>query len=89
MSLSVIAEFWSTIKPFLATSDRPEAAETLVNILIDNDFDPKEVKRAFGKDGNIINALGLHDEITDEEEDEEDEYIDYDYEDDEYEDDDY
>lgn len=90
MSLSVIAEFWSAIKPFFATSDRPEAAEILVNILVENDFDPKEIKKVFGKDGNIINALGIHDEIFDDEL-EEDEYIDYDYDDeDDYdEDDDY
>ena len=49
MSLSVIAEFWSAMKPFLATSDRPEAADTLVNILIDHDFDPREIKRKFNK----------------------------------------
>ena len=87
MSLSVIAEFWSAIKPFLATSDRPEAAGTLVNILIEHDFDPREIKRKFNKDGNIINALGLHEEISDDEDEEsEEEYIDYE---DEEEDDDY
>jgi hypothetical protein len=53
-------------------------------VLIDNDFDPKDLKRAFKKDGNIINALGLHDDVSDvdEDEDEEDDgYEDYDYDD--------
>jgi hypothetical protein len=91
MSLTLVTKIWAAMKPLFATSDRPEAAETFVNVLIDNDFDPQELRRAFKKDGNIINALGLHsaDEFSDEDEDEEsdeygfdDEY--YDDEDDDY-----
>jgi hypothetical protein len=68
------------MKPLFVMSDRPEAAETFVNVLIDNDFDPRDLKKAFKKDGNIINALGLHDDVSDveEEDDEEDGYEDYD-----------
>jgi hypothetical protein len=84
MSLELVTEIWAAMKPLFVTSDRPEAAETFVNVLIDNDFDPKDLKRAFKKDGNIINALGLHDDVSDvdEDEDEEDDgYEDYDYDD--------
>jgi hypothetical protein len=84
MSLELVTEIWAAMKPLFATSDRPEAADTFVNVLIDNDFDPKDLKRAFKKDGNIINALGLHDDVSDvdEDEDEEDDgYEDYDYDD--------
>jgi hypothetical protein len=88
MSLELVTEIWAAMKPLFATSDRPEAADTFVNVLIDNDFDPKDLKRAFKKDGNIINALGLHDDVSDVEEDEDDEEDGYeDYDDDE--DDDY
>lgn len=89
MSLELVTEIWAAMKPLFATSDRPEAADTFVNVLIDNDFDPKDLKRAFKKDGNIINALGLHDDVSDLEEDadeDEDGYEDYDDDD---EDDDY
>jgi len=82
MSLELVTEIWAAMKPLFATSDRPEAADTFVNVLIDNDFDPKDLKRAFKKDGNIINALGLHDDVSDVDEDEDDEedgYEDYDY----------
>jgi len=80
MSLELVTEIWAAMKPLFATSDRPEAADTFVNVLIDNDFDPKDLKRAFKKDGNIINALGLHDDVSDvDEDDEEDGYEDYDY----------
>jgi hypothetical protein len=84
MSLELVTEIWAAMKPLFATSDRPEAADTFVNVLIDNDFDPKDLKRAFKKDGNIINALGLHDDVSDVEEDEDEEddgYEDYDYDD--------
>ena len=90
MSLELVTEIWAAMKPLFVMSDRPEAAETFVNVLIDNDFDPRDLKRSFKKDGNIINALGLHDDVSDVEEDEDDEedgYEDYDYDDDE--DDDY
>ena len=88
MSLELVTEIWAAMKPLFVMSDRPEAAETFVNVLIDNDFDPKDLKRAFKKDGNIINALGLHDDVSDVEDDEEDEEDGYeDYDDDE--DDDY
>jgi hypothetical protein len=80
MSLELVTEIWAAMKPLFATSDRPEAAETFTNVLIDNDLDPKDLKRVFKKDGNIINALGLHDDVSDveEEDDEEDGYEDYD-----------
>jgi hypothetical protein len=84
MSLELVTEIWAAMKPLFVMSDRPEAAETFVNVLIDNDFDPRDLKRAFKKDGNIINALGLHDDVSDvdEDEDEEDDgYEDYDYDD--------
>lgn len=84
MSLELVTEIWAAMKPLFVMSDRPEAAETFVNVLIDNDFDPRDLKRAFKKDGNIINALGLHDDVSDVEEDEDEEddgYEDYDYDD--------
>jgi hypothetical protein len=76
------------MKPLFATSDRPEAAETFVNVLIDNDFDPKDLKKAFKKDGNIVNALGLYevDDLDLEVEEDEYGYDDYDDNDDEDED---
>lgn len=85
MSLELVTEIWAAMKPLFVMSDRPEAAETFVNVLIDNDFDPKDLKRSFKKDGNIINALGLHDDV--EEEDEDDDYDDYENYDDEDDDD--
>jgi hypothetical protein len=88
MSLDIVTEIWAAMKPLFATSDRPEAAETFVNVLIDNDFDPKDLKKAFKKDGNIVNALGLYevDDLDLEVEEDEYGYDDYDDNDDEDED---
>jgi hypothetical protein len=75
MSAELVAELWSMMKPLLATSDRADAAESFVNILIDHDYDPKELKKVFKKDGNIVNALGLYEvDEVDQEIDEDDEY---------------
>jgi hypothetical protein len=89
MSLELVTELWAIMKPLLATSDRPEAAESFVNVLIEHDYDPKDLKKAFKKDGNIVNALGLYEvDELDMEEDEDDEkeygYDDYDDEEDDY-----
>jgi len=90
MSLELVTEIWAAMKPLFATSDRPEAADTFVNVLIDNDFDPKELKRAFKKDGNIVNALGLYEvDEVDEQEDEDEEDYGYNFEDDYDDEDDY
>jgi hypothetical protein len=80
MSLDIVIELWAAMKPLFATSDRPEAAEAFVNVLIEGDFDPKEIKKAFKKDGNIINALGIHDDVgyTEDDDDDEDGYEEYD-----------
>jgi hypothetical protein len=87
MNLDIVTEIWAAMKPLFATSDRPEAAETFVNVLIDNDFDPKDLKKAFKKDGNIVNALGLYEvDDLDLEVEEEYGYDDYDDNDDEDED---
>jgi hypothetical protein len=88
MNLDIVTEIWAAMKPLFATSDRPEAAETFVNVLIDNDFDPRDLKKAFKKDGNIVNALGLYevDDLDLEVEEDEYGYDDYDDNDDEDED---
>ena len=80
MNLELVTDIWAAMKPLFVASDRPEAAETFINVLIDHDFDPKDLKRVFKKDGNIVNALGLHDDVSDAEEDADDEdgYEDYD-----------
>jgi hypothetical protein len=88
MNLELVTDIWAAMKPLFVASDRPEAAETFINVLIDYDFDPKDLKKAFKKDGNIVNALGLYevDDLDLEVEEDEYGYDDYDDNDDEDED---
>lgn len=53
----LIVEFWNEIRHFINTVDRPEAAETLVNLLIDNDIDADDIKSMFKHDNDVKRVL--------------------------------
>lgn len=67
MSVDVASDIWSELKRFMSTPDRAEAADSLVAVLIDNDYDAEEIKTAFKHDIDIKNAL--HSYLDDVEED--------------------
>ena len=62
---------WEELKRYINTVDRADAAENFIGILVDNDFDPKDIKSAFGNDKDIKNALTSYFEEEEEEEEEE------------------
>jgi hypothetical protein len=75
MSVELASELWSEIKRYISTVDRDEAAETLVNILIDNDIDAEEIKTNFKGDTDIKRALTQYiEDMNDIEEDTDEEY---------------
>lgn len=79
MSLDIIAETWGEIKRFIITTDRAEAAEVLVSMLVENDYDPAEIKTAFRDDSDVKRALVEYlDDNNDEDEYEEDYELDED-----------
>jgi hypothetical protein len=57
MSEVVASEIWSELKRFVNTVDRAEAAETMVQILMDNDSDVDDIRDAFKGDLDIKRAL--------------------------------
>ena len=57
MNLSDLAKVWQIIKPSIEDGDPREAADLLVNHLIDDGMTATEIKKAFGKDEEIIEAL--------------------------------
>ena len=57
MSEVVASEIWSELKRFVNTVDRAEAAETVVQILMDNDSDVEDIRTAFKGDLDIKRAL--------------------------------
>jgi hypothetical protein len=74
MSIEVAAELWGELKRYVNTVDRDEAAESVVSVLIDNDYDADEIRTAFKGDSDIKRALSTYLDIndSDEESDEED-----------------
>ena len=73
MNLSDLAKVWQIIKPSIEDGDPREAADLLVNHLIDDGMTATEIKKAFGKDEEIIEALSyFSDEDVDSIEEDED-----------------
>ena len=78
MSETIAAEIWGELKRFVNTVDRQDAAETMVQILMDNDSDVEDIRDAFKGDSDIKRALTAYldndkDYSEDEEEDPEEE----------------
>lgn len=79
MSESIAAEIWGELKRYVNTVDRAEAAETVVQILMDNDSDVEDIRDAFKGDSDIKRALTSYlDNDNDYSEDEEPEDEEYD-----------
>ena len=70
MSLDVISEVWDALREHIDLSERDDAADTLVNFLIDNNYEIDDIKDAF-KDKDITKALkGYAEEHFSDEDDE-------------------
>lgn len=84
MSEHLAAEIWGELKRYVNTVDRAEAAETVVQILMDNDSDVEDIRDAFKGDSDIKRALTSYlDNDNDYSEDDEEEPEDEDYNEDE------
>jgi hypothetical protein len=78
MSEAIASEIWGELKRFVNTVDRAEAAETVIQILMDNDSDVEDIRDAFKGDSDIKRALTAYldndKDYAAEDEDEEDEF---------------
>ena len=72
MSLTLISEAWDALRQHIQLADKSDAADTLVNLLIDNGYDVDEIKENFRGDKDIANALVYFSEQDDYTEDYED-----------------
>lgn len=77
MSEQLASVIWGELKRYINTVDRAEAAETVVQILMDNDSDVEDIRDAFSGDRDIKTALTSYldndkDYVEDEDEDEDD-----------------
>lgn len=72
MDVNLASVIWDELKRYVNTVDRLEAAESLVNVLIDNDVDAEDIRSAFSGDKEIKSALANYvdqDQIEDDDED--------------------
>ena len=81
MSISIVAEVWRALKAEIDEANLPDAAESLINVLIDNDFEAAEIKAEFRRDSDVMEAL--KDYVAAQEDEEDDDDYEEDYEDDE------
>ena len=82
MHSEIANEIWGELKRFVNTVDRDEAAEVLVNLLIDNDEDPEDIKLAFKGDSDVKRALSAYMDQHDDADEDVDEDYDEDHEED-------
>jgi len=78
MAVDLAHDLWSELKRFMSPVDREEAADILVNVLIDNDHDAEEIRMAFKGDNDVKRALQSYLDENEEESEEYDEDIDND-----------
>jgi hypothetical protein len=82
MSITVIAEVWRALKHEIDENNLPDAAESLINVLVDNDYDTADIKESFRRETEVMQALRDYNSQFDEEEyEEEAEEEDEDYDD--------
>ncbi len=73
MSVNLAQTVWEELKRYIGPLDRTEAADALVNLLVDSNFDADDIRTAFRGDTEVKRALqGYLDDNNDEEEIDED-----------------
>ena len=72
MSLNFVAEVWDALRSHIDFNDRSDAADTLINLLIDNNYETDEIKDVFRGDKEVLGALKGYAEQNDVEDDYED-----------------
>ena len=72
MSLDLVAEVWDALRSHVDLNERKDAADTLINMLIDNNYEAADIKEAFRGDKDVLGALKFYAEQHEEDEYEED-----------------
>lgn len=73
MSLDIVSEVWDTLRNHIDNNTRAEAADDLINLLIDLNYEPDEIKESFRGDKQIAKSLKYYVEQHESEEDEDEE----------------
>lgn len=78
MSLILANEMWEALKTHIDLNESKDAADTLVNLLIDNGYDAVDIRESFS-DKHILNALKYYSDQSDDFDEEDFELDDDDY----------
>jgi hypothetical protein len=57
MAVDLSHDIWTELKRYISTVDRADAADSLVAVLIDNDYDAEQIRSVFKGDIDIKHAL--------------------------------
>ena len=57
MKLDFVAEVWDALRTHIDFNDRSDAADTLINLLIDNNYETDDIKDSFRGDKEVLKAL--------------------------------
>ena len=57
MKLDFVAEVWDALRTHIDFNDRSDAADSLVNLLIDNNYEAEDIKDAFKGNKEMLTAL--------------------------------
>ncbi len=57
MSLAFTAEIWDALRTHIDFNDRSDAADSLINLLIDNNYEADDIKNAFKGEKEVLTAL--------------------------------
>lgn len=71
MSLEFTTEVWDALRSHIDFNERGDAADTLINLLIDNNHEAADIKDAFRGDKEVLKALKGYTDAHDTEEYEE------------------
>jgi len=73
MAVDLAHDLWQELKRYISIPDRSEAADTVVSLLVDNDYDAEQIRDAFKGDNDIKRALQRFIDDPEEDLDDEDE----------------
>lgn len=82
MSLILAHDSWAELKRYISNVDLADAADALVHLLVDNDYNTDEIRAAFKNDSDVKSALSAYLTENESDDDNEDEYEDEDNDDD-------
>ena len=57
MNLDFVAEVWDALRTHIDFNDRSDAADTLINLLIENNYETDDIKESFSGNKEMLKAL--------------------------------